>query len=74
MWKMGTLSIDGERVRYWALVFDEPSDYGIDGGRISKLTVRHKDTCLLNYDRGWDRLPETKMARIALGSLKRMFN
>ena len=32
------------------------SAFGIDGGRISKLTIRrlngHRDLC--NYDRGWD--------------------
>lgn len=43
------------------LSFDEPSEeYGIDGGRISKLCIRdkrNKGKWLCNYDRGWDIKP-----------------
>lgn len=37
-----------------AKVYDEPSQYGINGGRISKLWLEHKGKPILNYDRGWD--------------------
>ena len=37
-----------------AKVFDEPSQYGINGGRVSKLWLEHKGQPILNYDRGWD--------------------
>ena len=48
--------------------FDEPSEYGIDGGRISKLSLRDKDSgqFVVNYDRGWDIKPDTKEADTAL--------
>ena len=36
-----------------AKMFEEPSEFGIDGGRISKLWIRGNGE-LLNYDRGWD--------------------
>lgn len=46
------------------LLFNDPSKYGIDKGRISKLEIRDKDKKFLaNYDRGWDVEPlddETK--------------
>lgn len=41
--------------------FDEPSsEYGIDGGRISKLWIKNTatDTVVANYDRGWDVRPK----------------
>lgn len=37
--------------------FDEPSnEYGIDGGKISKLWIKNTKTnkVVANYDRGWD--------------------
>ena len=37
-----------------AKVYDVPSEYGIDEGRVSKLTLKHKGNEILNYDRGWD--------------------
>jgi len=41
-----------------AKVYKEPSQYGIDGGRISKLEIIDKDNnTLVNYDRGWDIKP-----------------
>lgn len=37
------------------LSFDEPNEeYGIDGGRISKLYIRRGNKVVCNYDRGWD--------------------
>lgn len=40
------------------LVYENPSTYGIDNGRISKLEIRDKNkNFLANYDRGWDIKP-----------------
>lgn len=39
---------------FFAKVFDAPSEYGIDGGRVSKLTVYANDKIIYNYDRGID--------------------
>lgn len=44
------------------LQFDEPSQYGIDGGRISKLCITNKKgEWLANYDRGWDVKPSEEI-------------
>ncbi len=40
------------RFEFWAKVYAEPSDFGINGGRVSKLEVG--DSFYINYDRGWD--------------------
>lgn len=36
-----------------AKLYDRPSDYGINGGRVSKLYLTHKGQPIANYDRGW---------------------
>jgi hypothetical protein len=50
-------------------VFSEGSNYGIGGGRISKLAIfddvvrmekmSFHDSCETHYDRGWDIMPRT---------------
>ena len=47
--------------------FDTGSHFGINGGRVSKLSIKRKDTVgngqgwfdgvVVNYDRGWDIKP-----------------
>lgn len=65
MWKEGTLKVGNSWFHYWYKVFDEPSRFGIDEGRISKLMLKRKDEIVCNYDRGWDIKPvdtDTEMA------------
>lgn len=42
--------------RFQAKLFVYPSDYGINNGRVSKLSIQNIDTkeTVINYDRGWD--------------------
>ncbi len=40
-----------------AKVFDEPSDYGINNGRVSKFYAQANGIGVANYDRGWDENP-----------------
>lgn len=59
MWSEGIIAIpeSGEKYKYWCKHYEEPSEcYGIDGGRISKLTIRKvgESRDLYNYDRGLD--------------------
>lgn len=53
-WQKGTTA-DYE---FEAKVYDEPSEYGIENGRVSKLwvykVVNGKKQTAFNYDRGWD--------------------
>lgn len=42
-----------------AKIYNTPSQFGINNGRISKLWIQDSDrTVLVNYDRGWDVKPE----------------
>lgn len=73
MWHEGTIGIpvgkDGMKVaHYWVKAFDEPSHWGINGGRISKLMIKIDGEVVANYDRGWDIEPgeDDQQANIAL--------
>ena len=80
-WKEGVIGVpdkDGNMTGVWyeAKVYDTPSEYGINGGRISKLELRvgrrfrnrtiARGTVVARYDRGWDIEPLTDAARAAL--------
>ena len=75
MWKEGVIRVQVEIDKYIGLwyqvkVYDLPSEYGIEGGRISKLQLREgcrfDGEIVANYDRGWDVKPKTKAAEVAL--------
>ncbi len=63
-WRKGVIGIpvkDGgyKKAQYWVKAFEEPSeDYGINGGRISKLSIKIDGKWAVNYDRGWDIKPD----------------
>jgi hypothetical protein len=54
MWTNGVIKIDKTSVTFSVKHFEEPSELGIDEGRISKLELRVKGKIVANYDRGWD--------------------
>ena len=63
MWHEGTIGSpmqDGgyKNAHYWVKSFDEGSQWGINGGRISKLTIKIDGKITANYDRGWDIEPD----------------
>lgn len=63
MWEQGTTN----GYKWQAKVYDEPSHYGIDGGRVSKLSICNADkTCVYNYDRGldFDNAPDGLLAAV----------
>lgn len=66
MWQEGAMKIQGFKVRYQAKVYDTGSEYGINGGRISKLLMKQDKKVVAAYDRGWDMEPSTPEAQIAL--------
>ena len=71
MWKEGAISIpkkDGSTkiVHYWIKVYEEGSQFGINGGRISKMSLKMDGEWIANYDRGWDVEPTCEEAEMAL--------
>ena len=74
MWKEGTILISGKGYRYWVKHYEESSQFGIDGGRISKLMIKRGGEIVCNYDRGWDIKPVGEDTEFALAILLKNFN
>lgn len=66
MWKEGSIRVGSSIFHYWMKQFDEGSQYGIEGGRISKLTMKRNGEIVVNYDRGWDVRPEDPDTQLAM--------
>ena len=73
MWKQGAIGVKDSNgrmvsVSYWVKHYEEPSEeYGISGGRISKLMLKQND-------RGEDIKPQTPEAEKALAILIHEYN
>ena len=66
MWHEGIIGIGRVAVKYWVKAYKNRSQFGIEGGKISKLILERKGTTIANYDRGWDIKPTCKEAEMAL--------
>ena len=58
-WHKGTIgspigSKETKIAHYWVKAYEEGSKFGIDGGKISKLTIEVNGEVTANYDREWD--------------------
>ena len=64
LWHEGTIGIpvngtkETKIAHYWVKAYDEGSEFGIDGGKISKLRITIDGYTVVNYDRGWDVEPD----------------
>ena len=79
MWTEGCIGVsDGSGkytpVKYWVKHFEEPSHFGINGGRISKLTLSIKGKIVCSYERGWDIKPNCEAAKKAYEILLKEYN
>ena len=82
-----TVQMDGRWLKgmiggyeFYALVFQKGSKFGINQGRVSKLSVRRKaegfsgvSRYIINYDRGWDVEPKTEEEKLILDTLVEYF-
>ena len=55
MWKQGSIRIPNGKggfvsIRYCAKVYDEPSNFGINEGRISKLELKQNGRIVICYN------------------------
>lgn len=74
MWKEGTVSVNGEIFHYWLKQYEEGSEFGINGGRISKLTIKRSGREVYNFDRGEDIAPIDKNTETALAIILKSDN
>ena len=52
MWNKGKLTYKGQKVDYLAKVSDEPSQDGIDRGRVYNLDISIGEETIVSYDMG----------------------
>ena len=57
---------NGDIFHYWMKQYEEGSQFGIDGGRISKLMLKRNGKIVYNYDRGLDVAPVDENTAFAL--------
>lgn len=79
MWREGVIGIPKSNggyvsVKYQVKVYREGSQFGINGGRISKLLLSINGQQVANYDRGWDEEPSSEEAQLALCILLNRYN
>ena len=81
LFKEGTIGVptgNGETkiAHWWAKVYDEGSEYGINEGRISKLMIKIDGETTLCYERGWDIEPDEndKATQTAFQIILKEFN
>ena len=80
-WHEGTIGIpqkDGSSkiAHYWVKAFEEGSEWGINVGKISKLSIKIDGEWVANYDRGWDVKPadDDEAAQLAYCILLNEYN
>jgi hypothetical protein len=69
MWSEGIIAspATGAKYKYWVKYYGEPSEtFGIDGGKVSKLTIRKvgESRDVVNYDRDWDIEPADEVKAV----------
>ena len=69
MWKEGSLKVYNSIFHYWLKVYVEASQFGIDGGKVSKLMLKRNGEIVANYDRGWDIKPADPDTQLAVDIL-----
>ena len=69
MWKESSLKVYNSIFHYWLKVYDEASQFGIDGGKVSKLMLKRNGEIVANYDRGWDIKPADPDTQLAVDIL-----
>ena len=74
-WSLGSAEAGGKTYRVQIKWFDEPSQFGIRNGRVSKLFVSGGDEGeVLSYDRGWVARPRNAEAKAILKAVIAEFN
>lgn len=70
MWTRGTINGYNFCIKH----FEEGSEFGIKGGRISKLTISKDGKAAANFDRGWDIKPADDEAKEAFKAILKKYN
>lgn len=74
MWKKGTVRVNENTYDYEMKVYGEPSCFGIENGKISKLRLTLNGETVCHFDRWLGIVPTTEEAKLALEMLIKEYN
>lgn len=74
MWKYEHIKYEGFDFYCEIKVYDEGSVFGIDGGRISKLTIKYEGFTVCQYDREWVMSPSSPIVIDVLRCILQQYN
>ena len=74
MWSEGSIKVKNSIFHYWVKHYDEPSEWGINEGRVSKLTLKRNGEIVYNFDRGLDVEAVDEETELALAILLKEYN
>ena len=74
MWSEGSIKVRNSLFHYWVKHYDEPSEYGINEGRVSKLMLKRNGEIVYIFDRGLDVEAADEDAELALAILLKEYN
>lgn len=69
-----TITYKGKAYRYAVKHFEEPSEFGYNEGRASKIWIERNRETVFNYDRGMDVMAADKDTKAVLQMLLDKFN
>lgn len=72
--KQGTIQVGTSTFHYWVKHYEEPSIFGYEEGRASKISLRRNGKTVFNFDRGMDIPPEDEETETALAILLKQYN
>lgn len=74
MWTEKTIQVGTSTFHYWVKHYEEPSIFGYEEGRASKISLRRNGKTVFNFDRGMDIPPEDEETETALAILLKQYN
>ena len=74
MWTEETIQVGTSTFHYWVKHNEEPSIFGYEEGRASKISLQRNGTTVFNFDRGMDIPPEDAETKTALAILLKQYN
>ena len=74
MWTQGVINYNGKAYRYSVKHFEQPSAFGYEEGRASKIWISRDDIEVFHFDRGMDKEPVDADTEAVLQMLLDKFN
>lgn len=74
MWAEGSIKIGTSVFHYWVKHYEEPSIYGYEEGRASKIMLKRNGEIVFNFDRGLDVPLADRDTETALAVLLKEYN